>query len=326
MKPLIVKGRCVREWSPFSQCVECVEACPHGAVLINGRYVKIVEDLCTMCGACMRVCPTEALVTSEPYGEIARKVVIDENKTSTLMCGRDVNCIAHVDDSLVLALQARGARRVEIMHCRTCPRGVDVDHEKRRLSRLGVVFIEMEPINPAQLQKRVKQIELIRKYVARPRILQKEGVWLVRGTPEKRELLLWALRELRDRNLVRDFFVGKIIKWHLCEYHETCAALCPTGAMQSDGKGTISYRPDLCVKCKNCIVSCLLNAVENTDVDPEDVLDGKTHVLISFRLRRCIECGAWYPEKNGELRCPSCKRLSQELGRLFGDYKDVTHV
>lgn len=326
MRPLLVEGRCVREWSPFSQCVECVEACPRGAVSVEGRRVKILEDLCSMCGACMRACPTEALVASEPYVEIAKKVVVDDDGTASLMCGRDVNCIAHVDDSLVLALRARGAKRVEVIHCRSCPRGVDVARERERLGGLGVVFAEMDPVSTELPQRRMRRLELVGRYVARPRIVKREGVWLVRGVPEKRELLLWALRELRGGEVAHGQFVGKRIRTDLCEYHGTCAALCPTGALQSDGKGALYHRPDICVRCKNCLVSCLLNAVENTKVDMADVLEGRVHVLASFRLKRCVECGAWFPEKDGEAKCPSCRRLSQELRQIFGEYRDSAHI
>ncbi|MGC9051766.1 hypothetical protein [Pyrobaculum sp.] len=66
--------------------------------------------------------------------------------------------------------------------------------------------------------------------------------------------------------------------------------------------------------------------MENTEVDMADVLEGKVLVLASFRLKRCVECGALFPEKNGESRCPSCRRLSQELRQIFGKYRDVTHI
>lgn len=61
---------------------------------------------------------------------------------------------------------------------------------------------------------------------------------MVRCIPGKR---IETVRRLGTLDPVR---VGeKIIDAY--QYHETCAALCPTGALRTDGKGAVYYRANL---------------------------------------------------------------------------------
>ena len=43
-------------------CETCVEECPMGAIIEDGKgkYI-IISDLCTDCGSCADVCPEEAI-------------------------------------------------------------------------------------------------------------------------------------------------------------------------------------------------------------------------------------------------------------------------
>ncbi len=57
--PIVDLTRCVG-------CSKCVEACPEGAITVVDRKSSIDYGCCTLCGACDRVCQTEALKLKEP--------------------------------------------------------------------------------------------------------------------------------------------------------------------------------------------------------------------------------------------------------------------
>jgi ferredoxin len=44
-------------------CGECVEACPHGVMFEHAKLDAPIK--CTMCEACARVCPRDALVLED---------------------------------------------------------------------------------------------------------------------------------------------------------------------------------------------------------------------------------------------------------------------
>lgn len=54
------KNRCVRTLFPKSSCRRCVEACREKAIFLNNGTIGLENIKCTVCGACVSSCPTEA--------------------------------------------------------------------------------------------------------------------------------------------------------------------------------------------------------------------------------------------------------------------------
>lgn len=52
-----VRGRC----KPMSCHLQCVAACPEGAIAVNGDKAVIDTNKCTRCGKCVAACPFEAI-------------------------------------------------------------------------------------------------------------------------------------------------------------------------------------------------------------------------------------------------------------------------
>lgn len=59
-----------------TQCEECVDACPCGAIIDKGKYSEIDQEACADCGACLDVCEFGAIseVEGNP-GQIPSKKV-----------------------------------------------------------------------------------------------------------------------------------------------------------------------------------------------------------------------------------------------------------
>jgi hypothetical protein len=68
----------------------------------------------------MQVCPTEALVVSPPYSEIAKRISLEDVE---IECGVHVACIGHIDEALILHLKPQGAKSVTVVHCERYPKG-----------------------------------------------------------------------------------------------------------------------------------------------------------------------------------------------------------
>jgi anaerobic carbon-monoxide dehydrogenase iron sulfur subunit len=42
-------------------CLNCVKSCPAEAILYDGNYLTISEDVCTGCGQCVSICPQKII-------------------------------------------------------------------------------------------------------------------------------------------------------------------------------------------------------------------------------------------------------------------------
>jgi ferredoxin len=50
-------------------CAMCIEVCPHGVLVMEGRKARIVDlNGCMECGACAKNCPTDAIAVSPGVG------------------------------------------------------------------------------------------------------------------------------------------------------------------------------------------------------------------------------------------------------------------
>lgn len=73
-------------------CGACVDVCPHGVFMIEGRKATIVgRDYCMECGACARNCPTAAL-TVQPGVGCAAAIIMRKLRGTTPTCGGDAGC------------------------------------------------------------------------------------------------------------------------------------------------------------------------------------------------------------------------------------------
>jgi len=143
------------------------------------------------------------------------------------------------------------------------------------------------------------------------------------GVPEKRALLLEAVRKLGTLDPVRDVFGGKIQPMPIPR--DLRHAL-PHRRPENRWKRRCHYRADLYVKFKTCLVPCAVGAIRPTDVEEHGILSGVEKWAVKFDLRRCAECGASFADRDGCSLCPACRRLREELKEIFGPHRDVAPI
>jgi NAD-dependent dihydropyrimidine dehydrogenase PreA subunit len=68
-------------------CKKCLEVCPHGVFIMNGKKAEIYnKNLCMECGACMKNCPSKAIKVEPGVGCAAALLFAAINKTAP-SCG-----------------------------------------------------------------------------------------------------------------------------------------------------------------------------------------------------------------------------------------------
>ena len=72
-----------------TQCGECAQACPTGAIKLNERGAYYVDRAeCSLCGACETVCPEGVMYVNPDYSDTAWKC--DLCGDCVAVCGTDV--------------------------------------------------------------------------------------------------------------------------------------------------------------------------------------------------------------------------------------------
>ena len=131
--------RCVAVRNRNATCRKCVQICPFDALNVEANELTLDSTSCVGCGACVGVCPTEALVSVETpdnaLSAAARVALENANGVGTIACARisskhladpskyaEVSCLARIDESIIVELAAQGASSVMLVDgsCKTC--------------------------------------------------------------------------------------------------------------------------------------------------------------------------------------------------------------
>ncbi len=127
-------SRCVVVRNRNASCRRCAEACPTGAILVEGNDLAVAPERCVGCGTCATVCPTAALGSKKPDDkELLRAavaamqandgaaVIMDAAMQAAAEGKYDpakvvvVKSLGRVDESLIAVLAAGGATSVALV-------------------------------------------------------------------------------------------------------------------------------------------------------------------------------------------------------------------
>ena len=134
-----IPTRCVAVRNRNSKCRKCADVCLADAITIDKNELAIDAGACVACGACIAVCPTQALISTDPLEEelvqgIAETVPAADG-TAVFACARIaakqtgdpdkyavVPCLARMDEQLLVELASRGVDDIQLVDgtCRTC--------------------------------------------------------------------------------------------------------------------------------------------------------------------------------------------------------------
>lgn len=127
-------NRCVVVRNRNASCRRCAEACPTGAILVEGNDLAVAPERCVGCGTCATVCPTAALESKKPDDkELLRAavaamqandgaaVIMDAAMQAAAEGKYDpakvaaVKSLGRVDESLIAVLAAGGATSIVLV-------------------------------------------------------------------------------------------------------------------------------------------------------------------------------------------------------------------
>jgi ferredoxin len=349
-------GSCVRVYSKNSDCTKCRDICPEQAINYFENVPK-VDDSCIDCGGCIGTCPTEA-ISLKNFDTLDFIFSFLEEEESLISCKKNIPCLAafSVENLISLAL-LKETTILDLGHCTACPIQEPLFEEiqnnifeankflesigtDKRIKDALVAFRE-EPIAEEEEPDRRDflrrfslkgTIKTKIEFEKRVEALEKEGVSLEdsanlrkKELPNKRKLLFMALKRIQKPEHYQTFmheelsFISQKNINDNCDNCSMCYRVCPTGALQSDKRGSkINFDPLLCVKCSLCHDICEPNAITLIPFNTKEFFEPKVHELINFKIVRCDECANFFSYFGGEKICPRCKLEEEEAKALWG--------
>jgi len=148
-----------------------------------------------------------------------------------------------------------------------------------------------------------------------------------KNIPQRRSLLLMAMKranlpEVLHTIDIKDisFVSQKDLDETTCTNCQMCYRICPTGALNSDNRGSvIHFNPLSCVQCHSCHDVCEPDALTLRDTfSLASFFEPKIETLVRFNIKRCDECGNFFAYQGGEMVCDRCRVEEEEARELWG--------
>jgi ferredoxin len=112
-----------------------------------------------------------------------------------------------------------------------------------------------------------------------------------------------------------------------CTGCNTCATLCPTGAIvyeAVENKYQLKFRPHLCVNCRTCVNTCLYKAIQPKETALlNNLLEKPEWVVFKGEKRSCPICQIDFIGSNAEI-CPFCLNTRRKKNELISSLLENT--
>ncbi len=257
-----------------------------------------------------------------------------------------VPCLGYLNESLLISTIARGAQAVRLITapCQSCQFRLGFQAALRSLRRANEILALFGLPDKVQLaagghsdshneqdSRHYSRRELF-TYLSRgmwnrviptgesaeiaAKGLNRARTCLEPRLPEKRRLLLQSLKALGEPVIatleckVSPFL--QIEKAVGCDGCGLCVTFCPSGALRQydhDGKRAIEFSSAFCLACNLCFEICPTGALtSSTHLSTDDLLVGKSRVLVERRYVTCVRCGRTNIMSSGADLCSNCQK------------------
>jgi len=280
-RPRYTEARCLLYKNSVGGCDRCYQACPRGAVRLEGWRVELDEALCTGCGLCTGVCPGVAL--EYPLGGIQEALIRGKGQ---LRCskaegkGEEVLCLGRLTPGLLAEAGSRFGKvvlaRGACVSCRiggpSVPEHLErMAEEARRYHPLEVEVVEGPlPGEPVGRRELFQALLGSAKRTAADLVPE-----LPLPAPEEEKGLPPELR-LRRLAAERAFEVRwpRIRVEEGCTLCPVCTNVCPTGAVRRvrEGEEYVLYlQVETCTGCGACVESCPPQVIRLEEASKEEL-------------------------------------------------------
>lgn len=284
-------SRCLRTRFSESVCNHCQAICPAAALSLEDGLV-INQEQCSGCLLCTTVCPSGALEQQADFQAIILQLRKVPKPVLGCCCSKEqahawLPCLGGLAEEHLLTLSQRlsGALTLNLIHCDDCPNSAILPLLKERLQRMTVSGLTTGGCNlvtatsQAELQYQPETVDRrsfftsfrnslfqaaadVMQTSAKP--VERSSSYGDKRLPKRRELLNQTISQLSadQQERISRPFTHQITFSSDCSACQGCVAICPTGALISNGQEEHpAFLQDRCTGCGLCAEFCLDQAI-----------------------------------------------------------------
>ena len=170
-RPKYYVDKCIKSKSSKSNCEKCYDACPHDAIELYKKGIKIT-DKCNYCGICTSYCPSNAI--SDGGRKFCRHrdeifvVCSQQEKKDIKDPNIRVDCLRLFSSKILLNLYIRGIRKIQINidKCEDCSYSHNIEEElafaNEILKKLNKPLMKIEEMELDMIYEGLKKSEEIK--------------------------------------------------------------------------------------------------------------------------------------------------------------------
>lgn len=313
--PDIEGKRCVHGSLEQASCQACVRACPQQAIRLTDEALTLDGGRCDGCGLCVPACPEQAI--SSPAEPVVRESLWGRGEVFAA-CSRAVEpgpgvlpCLNAIGLSRILSYCRHGISSWHIAHA-DCTECTYADTRPFR----GHV----EDANLILRSHRMREIEVAR--MDRRAWVARLGGLKVSANPARRRAFLLGVADGTRKQGMHETGKGRqtsnvpttgwpagsagILPWSIsldaprCLGCDSCARVCPHGAISLEGDVGYVIRSARCTGCGVCQDVCSADAIRLERLSP-----ARQTVVPLLRLT-CRRCGNPFRQPVGSQRIEYC--------------------
>jgi energy-converting hydrogenase A subunit P len=331
--------QCLRNEYLFNNCTLCFERCEHEALGLFKNKIKLFDELCTSCGVCVGVCPTQSLSLSN-FDLTNFILTFCEKQNNRIIEKIDLPSFGMLDFHSLVSIVLRTKCNIFLEYAPTTS-SATLDYIENQVQQSNIFLAAIGFEHSLFLQQQNNVIDTNRRSLFKTMFnatleLKQETTGSKKlnqhqkTVPSKLVLFKNSLKlvceDINHTINVENFLLyNQKINFEACTNCIECITFCPTQALfQNSFKESIYFQSGKCIGCSICHDVCKHQAIqEDNQLDLIEFMFDKTEKLVEFKYITCHSCNNAFIHKNRGNICDICTDYTNNFNQMFTLAKDL---
>lgn len=306
---------CLRAACSLNKCDDCFQSCTAKAITIVQDRIKLDEEKCTSCGACVGSCRPSAFTLNSFNVPVFVIWAASQKRDLNISCDEIGVCLSVFKSDYLASIALRSEYNIslDLTKCETCEHNFQGILSAQILNTLYTTNSELDHFD-----------KMIKANITKSNTTRRDFLNKIAAAKQLNEDFSSPIKQpagrmfaLSIKEPTEDVFkTTKFIDLKRCTGCNDCATFCPTSSLESLKDGLeILHRPSECIACEICVAVCEPDAMFTHGATLKEFVGSK--ILVKFEHKKCVECGASFTTAQNEEKCEVCGKFGSSFPNMF---------